>query len=194
MSEGMRRMLSEFQGEVAVLRDALREKGVKHFARPIGLGLLAVVVSKHLVYSSGQAAIGRVQADLTATEATARYAADYMDLKARLAGLYSRLPDAKDPGQWLLDAVRESLREEGIIPTSFSTPMERAADNYRFVSISVACSASYKELASWIARLERSKSVLFIGELMVEKKTEPLGSNKVTISIATVVPMQREGM
>lgn len=190
--EVIARYVSGAQAEFTVLRDAIRDKGIKRFGRPIGMGLVMMFCSHFYVYEPSKSALSRVSAELDATLATAQYADDYKDLRARIDGLYTRFPRTKDPEEWLLNEIREALRQEGLVADSISSPQTESGVGYKIVSRAVALSVEYRQIGAWIARLERNKSLLHVAEMTLVKKRQPIGSNRVTVTISTIVPEGRE--
>lgn len=187
----LERWLGLAGAELTVLRDAFSERGYKYFSRPLGMSCVIVFVAYNYVYLPPIARAGKVATELAAAQATSQYAQDYMDLKARLDGLYTKLPRTEDPQGWLLSEVRKTLRQEGIVPLSISPPQDAVKGEYRAISIAVRCQANYAQIASWISRMERNESILFVSDLDLHKDTEPIGSNTVNVTITTVVPKVR---
>lgn len=190
--EVLRRYASAAQAELGVLRDAIRDKGVKHFSRPIGMGLVMIFCSHFYVFKPSETALKKVSSELEATTATAQYAGDYKDLRARIDGLYTRLPRTKNPEEWLLTEIRETLRQEGLVPDSISSPQMDTGPGYQIVSRAVALTAEYRQAGAWIARLERNKSLLHVADMTLTKKKLPIGSNKIMVTVATIVPEGKE--
>jgi len=176
------------QGEVLSMRNCFRERGGKFFSRPLGVGILIVFVSYWYVFSPTADKIRIAEINLKAAEVTKQYAEDYENLQIRLETLKSKLPRVKEPDAWLLDEVRRTLREEGIVPLSTSSPTEMAGPAYRMLAITVRCQATYGQIASWISRLERSDSFLLVSEMKIKKDEEPVGSNTADVKIVTLVP------
>lgn len=187
--EDFRRWASYLEGEFKLVRDGLRDKGAKYFARPLGGCALVLFVSYQYVFMLPKNQLVVVERDLDAARATARYAGDYEDLRSRLNGLYARLPRTTDPETWLLSEVRESLRLEGIVPNSFSSPSSEIGAGYKIVSLTVSLSAGYRQLASWVARLERGRSLMHVRDFTLVKRGRPIGMNNVTVTVVTIVPL-----
>lgn len=174
--------------EMTVLRDTLRDRGYKFFMRPLAISGCLMAAAYYYVYLPPLERAGRVRAELEAAEATSQYAEDYQNLQARLSGLYTKLPRTEDPQGWILSEVRKTLREEGIVPLSISPATDQPKGEYRFISIQVRCQASYPQVASWVSRLERNGSILFVQDLILRKVAEQIGTNTVDVTITTVVP------
>ena len=183
--------LSILQSDLTNLRDCLRERGVGYFQRPIALGLFLVFAAYYFVYKSPEKAQRLVNQELSAVQATLQYAGTYKDMKERLQILSSMLPKGPDTERWLLESIRESLRQEAIVPISFSPPKEAKVEGYRFISITVTCEASYRQLASWVARLERGEALMYVEKLKLDKKTKQIGINTAEVTITTAI--QQEG-
>jgi len=182
------RWASQAAGEVKLIQHAIRDKGPKYFARPLILGAVMVWASYHFVYAPPKEQMRDVADKLQAVQATVQYASDYEDLRDRLSILRSKLPRTNDPEGWLLSEIRESLRQEAILPNGFSTPRLQSGPGYRLVSITINMSAGYAQLANWIARIERSRSLMHIAELHLAKATKPIGMNQVDVTVTTIVP------
>jgi hypothetical protein len=186
--DDLKRWAQFLQGEILVMKDAFRERGAKFFQRPLGLGAIIVFAAYWYVYLPPLDRMVEIEEGLAAAQASAQYAEDYKSLTARLENLFTKLPRVQNPGNWLLQEVRKSLRQEGIVPLSTSPPREQKVEQYNFISLEVRCQATYPQLASWIARLEGGSNLLFIKELTVRKDSEPIGSNTAEVTITTVVP------
>ncbi|MFA5140285.1 MAG: hypothetical protein WC728_13720 [Elusimicrobiota bacterium] len=183
----LRQMLSGIQGEALVLRDAFRMRGGKFFARPIGMAAIVIFCAYYYVYTRAGSGLDRVQKMLDAAQATAQYADEYKNLKARLDGLSARLPPETTAAEdWLLGAVRRTLRQEGIVPESTSPPKEATGDTFRFISISVKSKASFLQAASWISRIERGADLLFVQTLRLSKEHKPIGTTTVDVTVTSV--------
>jgi len=178
--------LAWIQADLLSIRESLRVRGGKFFGRPIGLGAVIIFCAYFYVYRAAGNLKARVEKDYNAAQATTKYSEDYKNLKARLDGLLTRLPMTEDPGNWLLQAVRKSLREEGIVPLSTSAAKETVTESYRFISIDVDCQASYQQIGSWISRLERGAELLFIQTMRMTKDNDPIGVNTVKVTITTL--------
>ncbi|MBI5242601.1 MAG: type 4a pilus biogenesis protein PilO [Elusimicrobia bacterium] len=186
--DDLKRWASLFGAELKVLKDGLRDKGPKYFARPLALGCVIIFASYYFVYKPPEGAMADAAKKLEAIRATTQYAADYQELQERLNLLSIRLPHTKEPGAWLLSEVRETLRQEGIIPTDLSTPNDQPGAGYRLISMTVTLSTGFTQLANWIARIERSKSLMHIKDLKLVKSQTPIGMNKVDVTVTTIVP------
>lgn len=192
-SQEIGRLSSSFNEDLANMRDSLQDKGYKYFQRPMALGLLLILACYQLLYRAPVVRLKVIESELVATRATVKYAATYKDLRERLQILYSMLPTAKDPEEWLRNAIRESLREEGIVSNSLSSPRSNRVEGYRFLSITVTCEATYKDLATWIARLERGAALIYVESYKLAKKKAPIGMNTAEITITTAISDGAEG-
>ena len=182
------RWASQGAAEFKLIQHAVRDKGPKYFARPLVLAAVMIWASYHFVYAPPREQMGDVANKLQAVQATMQYASDYEDLRDRLNILRTKLPHTNDPEGWLLSEIRESLRQESILPNGFSTPKQQSGPGYRLVSITISLSARYSQLANWIARIERSKSLMHIAELHIAKTSKPIGMNQVDVTVTTIVP------
>jgi Tfp pilus assembly protein PilO len=187
--DDLKRWAMALSSEIQSLKDGLRDKGPKYFARPLGISAMLVFASYHYVYKAPQQAMVQVLGELDAAKATAQYANDYQDLKDRLNRLYSSLPKTRDPATWLLSEVRDSLRQEGIVPDSFSSPTDEAGIGYKLVSMTISLTTSYPQLAAWVARIERSKYLMHIKDVKLVKMQKSIGMNTVDVTITTIIPL-----
>lgn len=172
----------------AELVRVVREKGVKHFQRPLVIAFLMVTGAYIIVYKPSLAARASAERDLANIQAVARHSGRYGELKDRLAVFSERLPDPRYKDTWLLDTIRDTMKQEEIASISLSPVTEKAQKGFIHMSLTVTCRADYNQLGSWIARLERSKQILFISNLGITKDPTEIGKNKVTITIGTLFP------
>lgn len=186
---GVNGWLMSLREEASILGDALREKGAKHFSRPLGMAALMVFIAYFYVYRPPKLRLMNIDAETKAAEAVARHSGTYKELKDKLAIFYSRVPKTEDPPEkWLLDTIRETLVKEGIVPNSFSPPTQTVVEGYRFVSIAVNCEVSYAQIASWISRIERSSVVLYVKAMNLKKSDATPGMNIADVTVTTVFP------
>jgi Tfp pilus assembly protein PilO len=179
--------------DLKALSSALKEKGLRYFARPLGCAAVLLFVFYFYIYAMPRKRLTALDAELEAVRATVKYAGDYQDLSNRLHGFYSRLPKTTEPAAWLLADIRESLRQEGIVPDAFSSPSTEMRPGYRVVSMTVTLNMSYRQLASWMARLENGRYLLHVKDLTLVKKPKPIGNNLISVTLMTVVPIDGSG-
>lgn len=174
------------------LAQGLREKGPRHFSRLLAVCAVILFAVYRFVYLWPAGRLQAVQAGLREARAAARYTERYNDLRARLDGFNSTLPVGKDKEHWLSEAVRDAMKAEGILFTSLSPVTQKAQGSFVVLSLTVGCRASYKQLGSWIDRLERSKTLLHVSQLDLSKDRAEMGSNQVSLTVSTVIPKEGE--
>jgi hypothetical protein len=184
----LNRWIVAFQGAVLSAKDSISDKGLKYFLRPIALGMAAAFAAYNFVYKLSATSLVSTTQDLDAARATEKYAGTYKELQDKIVHFQNRFPKGKAPEVWLTDSIRESLRREEIEATSFSPPQAETHDGFRFVTVNVRGTVSYKQIAAWIVDLEKEGAVLHIKSLNLSKDFANQGKNSVDISVAMVVP------
>ncbi|MBI4424646.1 MAG: type 4a pilus biogenesis protein PilO [Elusimicrobia bacterium] len=173
--------------EALFLARAIRSRGVKHYGKALAYSLGMAFLAHKLVYVSGGEKLSRVERDLEAARATDRYAETYKELDDTLSRFSEQLPPSQAPEEWLLNTVRETMKAEGIISTSLSPVNVSHSGDFKVLSMTIACRARYKELGSWLARMEGSKKLLHVSNLSVSKDGE-IGQNTVNITVSSLLP------
>lgn len=181
------RSLSRIQGELVALSIVLKLKGVKYFQRPLAIGLLMVFATYHFLYKASGESMAHISEQLDGAQATSTYADDFQALQKQLARIQRSLPRTKNPQEWLLNSIRKSLREEGIVPLSTSQAELEIKKGFQFITIRVDLQASFPQISSWISRLERNKKMLYIKSVAMQKDNINIGENSVTIEVMTIV-------
>lgn len=164
----------------------IREKGVKHFQRPLVVAGLMVAGAYIIIYKPAVASQAAAERQLANIRAVTLHSNRYTELKDRLAVFSERLPDPRYKDTWLLDTIRDTMKQEEIASISLSPVAEKTQKGFVHMSLTVTCRADYNQLGSWIARLERSKQLLYISNLSMSKDPLEIGKNKVTITIGTL--------
>lgn len=181
------RVLARFQSDLLNVQSTLKDRGSKYFQRPLLLGGIMIFAAYFYVYSAAGKMSVRIDRAYGAAQATVEHAEEYENLKIRLDTIRRKLPRTKNPGNWLLQAVRATLKEEGIVPLSTSPPEEVSQRGYRFITIKVRFQSNYRQIASWVSRLERNKKLMYIQQMRLIKEPRLLGENEVEIQVTTVV-------
>ncbi|MBI3547437.1 MAG: type 4a pilus biogenesis protein PilO [Elusimicrobia bacterium] len=192
--ERLLQLLQRFQDEALNLVRVIQDKGVKYFSRPLGIAAAVLIGVYWLAYQPSISQLRRVESQLVAAQATAKYTDRYKELDNRLQAFYSTLPKTKDRGSWLLETVRDAMKkDEKIMLKTINPAEEREIGGYVLASLMVTAHSSYKGMASWISRLERSKSLLHISSLVLTKDTSDIGMNTVQLTVTTVAPKDGGG-
>lgn len=179
--------LSSAREELLLAARVIGEQGLRRFARPLALGAALLFIVHRFFCLPPAARLGRIRSQIDAAKATARHAERYRDLESRLKALHSVLPDLEARDVWLIDTAREAMKAEGIYLTSLSPVAEKEAGAFLLVSLTIGCRASYRQIASWVARLEGSRRLLWIAGMDMQKDPAEIGMNQVTMTIAAVV-------
>ncbi|MFH2203922.1 MAG: type 4a pilus biogenesis protein PilO [Elusimicrobiota bacterium] len=181
------RNLSRVKSELQSLQMVLKLKGAKYLQRPLAIGAVLVFASYFYFFQKSATMLNAMTLQVDAAAATATFADEYKGLKAQIEGINAKLPRSKNPQEWLLNSIRKTLREEGIVALSTSKSKEEDKKGYRFITITVELQASFPQLASWVSRLERNPKLLYIKALSMRKDTDNIGQNAVTVEVMTVI-------
>lgn len=181
------RNLSRVKSELQSLQMVLKLKGAKYLQRPLAIGAVLVFASYFYFFQKSATMLNAMTLQVDAAAATATFADEYKGLKAQIEDINAKLPRSKNPQEWLLNSIRKTLREEGIVALSTSKSKEEDKKGYRFITITVELQASFPQLASWVSRLERNPKLLYIKALSMRKDTDNIGQNAVTVEVMTVI-------
>ncbi|MEE8425251.1 MAG: hypothetical protein V3S11_05460, partial [Elusimicrobiota bacterium] len=120
--KAIERIFAAIQGDLINVHRSLKDRGGKYFQRPLLLGGLMVFCAHFYVFQAAGKRSIRINNEYGAAQATITYADEYKSLKLRLDAIKRKLPRVKNPSNWLLKAIRSTLREEGIVPLATSPP------------------------------------------------------------------------
>ncbi len=176
--------------DAEIIVSALRERGLRRYARALALSGAILLASHQLAYVRGSSELARVRGSLESVRGASRYVDGYRELEARLKNFSESLPPAENPENWLLAAVRDSMKEEGILSTSLSPIARLEWNQFRIMTLTVTCRVGYPQLSSWISRMENSPKLLHVSKLNLRKDERESGINEVTISVASAVPKE----
>ncbi len=198
MPLNLKSLLGGLGEEVAHVVAMLREKGPKHFARPLGIAGGAVVALYVFVYVPTEEALAQAQKRLLAARATGQFASDYKSASSKLLEYAARLPQPSDKDGWLFNTIVESAQRNGITLGNVGSQTETETPGYVVLSMQVTASATYAQLGTWIASLEGSKRLLHVASVRIHKDkgegpatAERLGKADAQIEISTVIPRAR---
>lgn len=180
-------VVKAIQDEVQIVSQTLREKGSKRFEKPIVLGVVLVLASYYLLYAPPQKKLDVLQGRIDAAKALHQNADNYTVSRDRLRAAYSILPKMKDKDHFLVEAVLETLRAEGLTSDSIQPPDENKDANLDYQQIKVSAQMKFPELVGWLARIEASKPFLHISSVDIAK-SKRLGYCEVQAGVATIVP------
>ncbi len=170
---------------------SFREKGAKHFARPLVIGSLLILVAHLLGYKPAAQRLRTLGSKLAAARAAAQYADTYEAARDKLASIYSQTPQLKDRDQWLLGVLVESLKADGIVTDTLQPVTEMEDKGVIFQRASMSSTLNFKEIVRWIARIESTTPTVFIESLSVTKRADPIGQNTVNSAIVIAIPRNR---
>ena len=174
--------------EANFIFSSIRSRGIKHYARALVIGVLVVLGARKLIFQSGAEKLGGIKAELEAARAMAQYADTYRELDQNLSTFMRRLPPIQNPEIWLLDAVRQSMKDEGLVALSISPVQISDMKDFRFLKIHLTFTAKYPQIGSWVARMEGSRQLLHVASLAIRKEGEPIGENTVQATISSLAP------
>ena len=180
--------IERFQAELGLVSATLREKGVKHFARPLSISALLVLGSYFLVYKPPIRKRALMEKKLASAKEYAKYADEYKSLRDQLNAAAAELPSRPDREGWLTVAVNDSMRAENMVAQSIQPPVEQAQQGFLQQSVSVAMDVKFQELYSWLSRVESVRPLLHVSQIELSKRADKLGYNRVTCSVSTLIP------
>lgn len=180
---------------IAALIGAVREKGMGYYERPLIIAGACSVAVYFLIYRVPTVSLNRSRSEISTLSAITQYTGRYRELKDLLESYYTSLPKLKDKDRdlWLTETVRDAMKAEGLFFISLSPATEQVQGYYAQVSVNVTCRLQYKQLASWVARLERSSHAVRISRLGLNKDNSDIGINSVEITVSAVFPTEGEG-
>lgn len=118
--------------------------------------------------------------------------ADYLANKKKLLDLEPRFPDASAKNDWLLRQTVAVFNDSQLEPQMTSSQTETASGSgYTQVSLPVNLEASYSQLGNLVANIENRDAYLRISEISLDKSSEVLGENKISISLNTIFPKEK---
>lgn len=177
------------QSEIQTVNLAFKEKGVKHFARPLLLGLVMVYASHALIYKPLSNRLAGLNRRIATAKAVFQYADQYKKLRDRLVSVYALLPPLKDKDSWLTATTLELMKAEGIVSNTIVPPQQQEEEGLALQTITVPVDLKFSELVSWLGRIESHKPLLHVSSIEIAKGAR--GRNKIVCSLSTLVPIQR---
>jgi len=180
-------------GVVAELLETLRtikERGVKHFARPIAMSAVLTLAVYWFVYLPPIRRLELLHENIESISAGTKYAAQYSEMQARLQAVAGSNPGVKDKDSWWLDYVREAMKAENLNFTSFSPVTQEDQPGFTKLSLTIQGKGSYRQIASWMARLERSRYSLQVQSLDLRKLPNEIGINQVQATVVAAIPKE----
>lgn len=174
--------------ELNFVISSIRTRGLKHYFRAVGLGVMFVVVAHKMVFVSGKDALERVKFELDAASAKAKHADRYQELEGNIRTFSERLPPQEDAPGWFLNTVLDSLKAEGLVALSISPVQQSEGPNFKYLSIALTFKGKFSQTAQWVARVEGSKKLLHVSSLAVRKDPERIGNTDVQVTVASLVP------
>jgi type II secretory pathway component PulM len=180
-------VVKAIQDEVQIVTHTLREKGSKRFERPLLLGAVLIVASYYLLYLPPQRKLDALQNRIDTAKALSTNADAFKLQRDNLRAIYAALPKTKDKDHFLIEAVVETLRAEGLTSDSIQPPDENKESNLIYQQIKVSAQMKFPELVGWLARVEASKPFLHIASVDLVK-SKHLGYCEVQAGVATIIP------
>lgn len=187
--------LKELMGRVqetgSLVAGSFREKGLKHFARPLLAALIFVSASYLLVYAPAGKRLKVLNDRLAASEAASQYSERYTLVRDQLNGIYMEIPPLKAKDAWLMGALIDSLKAENIISDSIQPPSEEEALGLIYQRADMGATLKFMEFFSWLGRIEASKPVIHVDAVRITKKSDLIGLNSASCRISTIIPRAR---
>ncbi|MBI5210550.1 MAG: hypothetical protein HY927_11320 [Elusimicrobia bacterium] len=193
MKIDLTRLAGSLKEDLNSVNDAIKEKGGKHFARPIVLGIAIVFGCFHFLYSPIVVKQSSLADRLAAARAVAQFAEQYKLLRDTLAAAYVQLPRPEDREQWLANSLFESLKAENIVADSLPPVTEFEGKGLIVQNANMRSKMSFMDGIRWLHRVESSKPVIHITTVDLSKKGGKIGLLEVSAQISTVIPKKRLG-
>lgn len=175
------------QAELTMISTVLRDKGFKRFERPLLIGGGLAFASYYLLYLPPTRKMDGLERRLQNARSMAEVADSYKDIRKRLQEVYATLPKTKDKDHFLVEAVVESLKAEGLTSDSIKPPDEVPDSNLIFQRLTISAEVRFPDLVAWLARVEASRPLLHVYSLEITKSRR-LGYCMAQVGIGTIVP------
>lgn len=117
--------------------------------------------------------------------------AAYQEVHNQLMNSYDTLPLLKDSKQWLSNAMLDSLRADNLTPEVFRPIVETEGGSLLFQTSTVQLTLRFEALYYWLLRLESATPLMHVSVLSINKKSSPLATCGVSVSVMTVIPKKR---
>lgn len=187
----LKELIGQAQETGSTVVGSFREKGLKHFARPLLASAIFLGASYILVYAPAGKRLKGLNARLAASEATSQYAETYTQLRDQLNGIYREMPPLKAKDAWLLNTMIDALKAENIISDSIQPPSEEEALGLIYQRADMGATLKFMEFFAWLGRIEASKPVIHVDNLRIQKKADLIGLNSASCRISTIIPRAR---
>jgi type II secretory pathway component PulM len=175
------------QGEIQQISGTIRDKGFKRFHRAALIAGVAVLASYRLLYVPPATKLDGLQQRIDKARSMSQIAASYREVRAQLKSIYAQLPAPADKDHFLVDAVVESLKAEGLTSESIRPPEENLEANMTSQRLQISLDLRFPDLVGWLARIEASRPLLHVYSLNVNKSRR-LGYCTAQVGIGTLIP------
>jgi hypothetical protein len=187
---GVGQILETTQREARTVFSTLREKGRERFGRTLLIALALVGGSYKGLYLPAQNKLSMLAQTITSAKTLSENADSYRLLREKLEAGYVQLPAQKDKDQFLMNAVLETLRAEGLMSESLRPPDQVNGELLSSQQTMVNAQLKFTEVLSWLARLEASQPHLHVLELALDKKKDKIGYCDVRVGVGTAVVIE----
>ena len=185
--------------EIIFTISAIREKGYKHFAKPLAMTGTMLAVTYYMVYVHSRDRLQEVRSQLAAARATSTFADAYKDAVAKIRDVSTMMPQLTDRDGWLFNRAVETSQKQGISLGAIGNQVEINTPAFLVLSLPVGASTTYAQFGSWVAELENTPKLLKVTGFRIKKveldKTtlakENLGKCSVELEISTIIPKLR---
>lgn len=184
--------LSSLQEEIVSTASNLREKGPRHFMRPLAFLAIVVYGCYALALGSAQSKLKKIEKKLATARATAQYADTYREQMDALRIHYYRLPSLSHRDRWLFETYIETLKAENIV-SDLKPPSEEEISGLIYQRIEMTSKLKFAQIVAMLARLEAIRPVIRVTRLSFAKDLADLGMNGVACTLETAIPKKRYG-
>ena len=175
------------QTELQQVSATIRDKGFKRFQRGAIIAGIVVLSSYRLLYLPPATKLDGLQQHIDKAKSMSQVSASYREVRSQLRSVYAILPAPADKDHFLVDAVVESLKAEGLTSDSIRPPEETAEANMTSQRLQISLDLRFPDLVGWLARIEASKPLLHVYSLNINKSRR-LGYCSAQIGVGTLIP------
>jgi type II secretory pathway component PulM len=180
-------LMQAVQLELQQISATIRDKGFKRFQRGALIAGVVVLAAYRLLYVPPATKLAGLQQLIDKARTMSQISASYREVRAQLRGVYAQLPAPTEKDHFLVDAIVESLKAEGLTSDSIRPPEETAEAHMTSQRLQISLDLRFPDLVGWLARVEASKPLLHVYSLNINKSRR-LGYCTAQVGVGTLIP------